>query len=288
MRLKLYAKRFRSDKRAVSPAISTVIITSAIVVMVLVAMVYTQNFLNGRLAENEFTTNKQFMLTTGLQLDDIAWTIGRTQTVRYSCRYSQVHFEPQAMRYSIEVNDGSGWHLVNGTMDTGVVLFNMPVTAYSMGNNYFERVYPPTNSSFLNEGPSAPVSQVYVMEKLPMDDGSFVRVVIAPSIRQLTSTIGTQTYVKFFLPLMSNGMNPELSQSLTLVGRAVSQAVYKDIERVRFQLSFPKADEGFNNAFFPFTDDYQFEHYEVIVDLPANSVVEFYAGEVSVSKGAYV
>ena len=46
--------------------------TAAVVVMILVAMTYANTFLDTRMAENEFSTNKQFMLTTGLQIDDIA------------------------------------------------------------------------------------------------------------------------------------------------------------------------------------------------------------------------
>jgi hypothetical protein len=34
--------------------------------MILVAMGFANNFLDARMAENEFSTNKQFMLTTGL------------------------------------------------------------------------------------------------------------------------------------------------------------------------------------------------------------------------------
>ncbi|MGF3522953.1 MAG: hypothetical protein ACQXXJ_07640, partial [Candidatus Bathyarchaeia archaeon] len=57
------ARVLRANRKAVSPAISSVILTAAVVVMVLVAMVYTNRFLDSRMAENEFSTNKQFMLT---------------------------------------------------------------------------------------------------------------------------------------------------------------------------------------------------------------------------------
>ena len=67
-----HARSLQKDKRAVSPALSTVILTAAVVVMILVAMGFANNFLDARMAENEFSTNKQFMYTTGLQIDDIA------------------------------------------------------------------------------------------------------------------------------------------------------------------------------------------------------------------------
>jgi hypothetical protein len=294
MRLKLYRKKdWRRDGRAVTPAISTVIITSSIIVMVLVAMVYAQSYLGTQMAQNEFNTNKQFMLTTGLQIDDIAWTIGRTQTVRYSCRYSQVQFEAQTITYSIDVIYRNGTvETVNDSLRTGVISYNMPTSTFTLGNNHFEPIYPP-HISFLQEGPSAPVSQVYVMEKLPMSSGNDTRVVIAPSIRMINSTIGGQTYVKFFLPLLVGGVNPELSQSVTLIGTSITQYIRSDVAQVSFTVSFPKAGEGFDYKFFPLGTNVQFGNYQQTVPLPPstlppNSVVEFYVGEVTVSLGAYI
>ena len=279
---------FRRDTRGVSPAISTVIITSAVVVMILVTMVYTNNFLNASIAKNEFTTNKQFMLTAGLQIDDIAWTIGRTQTVRYTSRFADLSFVPQALTYSIETNDGTGWRTINQSLQTGIISFNMPSTEYTVDRNYYEPIFPSFNSSFVQEGPTAPVSEVYVIEKLPMANGTFTRVVIVPSIRMLNSTIGSQNYVKFYLPLLTSGESPHLSQSVTFIGKTVTQYLDSGIMQVRFKVFFPKADEGFNSGFFPFDNEYTFECYTATVSLPAESVVEFYVGEVSVSMGLYL
>ncbi|HTY75837.1 MAG TPA: hypothetical protein VMD05_09770 [Candidatus Nanoarchaeia archaeon] len=288
-----WTKNLRMDDRAVSPAISTVIITCSIIVMVLVAMVYAQSYLNTQMAQNEFSTNKQFMLTTGLQIDDIAWTIGRTQTVRYSCRYSQVQFEPQTLTYSIDVIYLNGTkETVNDSLQTGVLLYDMPTSSFTLGNNYFEPVYP-AQISFLQQGPSAPVSQVYVMEKLPMRNGNYTRVVVAPSIRMINSTIGGQTYVKYFLPLLVGGANPELSQSVTLIGTSVMQYIRSNVAQVSFTVSFPKASDGFDSKFFPIGTNLQFGSYQLTVPtppstLPPNSVVEFYVGVVTVSIGEYV
>lgn len=281
------ARMLRVNRKAVSPAISTVILTAAVVVMVLVAMVYTNRFLDSRMAENEFSTNKQFMLTTGLQLDDIAWTMGRTQTIRYSCRFAQLDFEPAVLQYTFEVLHDTTWQQVF-TAKTGVILFNMPINAYTIGNNYFERVFPPSNGSFLQDGPSAPVSHVYVMEKLPMTAGNFTRVVVAPSLRMFQSEIGTQNYVKFYLPLLEDGTNLWLSQSVTLTGKNVTQYVLSGVTQVRFKLEFPKASEGFDSSFFPFQNPLQSGYYNATVVLPPNSVVELYMGAVSVSMGLHI
>jgi polysaccharide deacetylase 2 family uncharacterized protein YibQ len=67
--------------------------TSSVVVLLLVSIVFANNFLGARMAENEYSAIKQFMQTIGLQVDDVAWTIGRTQTMRYASKYGAVNFE---------------------------------------------------------------------------------------------------------------------------------------------------------------------------------------------------
>ncbi|MCW4011253.1 MAG: hypothetical protein NWF05_11665 [Candidatus Bathyarchaeota archaeon] len=281
MATKKTRKSFRSNRQAVSPAISTVLMTSALVVMVLVAMTYAQTYLNFSMAENEFSTNRQFMLTSGLQMDDIAWTIGRTQTVRYSSNFGHVTFENATLFCSCEVSaDEINWQEVfNYT--TGIILFNMPVADYTLGNGYFERVFPAQNSSFCQEGASAPVCHVFVVEQMPMTDGSFARVVAAPSVRMLRSSIETQNYVKFYMPQLINGTDKLLSQSVTLAGENVLQYVPGGFTYVRFTVAYPKSGQGFDFAFFGFDSG------SVTVTLPSNSVVEFYLGTITVSIGLH-
>ena len=270
----------RKDERGVSTAISTVILTSAVVVLLLVAVVFANNFLTARMAENEFSAVKQFMQTVGLQIDDVAWIIGRTQTVRYASKYGQVNFESAALNYTVYVNGTV--YFVNYT--TGILLFNMPIDKYSVGNNYYESIFP-SNKSFLQVGSSAPVSYVYVIEKLPMNDGDYVRVVVVPIIRVLNSTIsagGTvKNYFKFYLPILSAGANPRLSQSVTLTGRNVSVKTMEGVNLVNVSVSFPKSSLGFGQGFFNFDKTVE------ILSVPSGSVVEFYTGEVVVSLGMH-
>ena len=255
--------------------------TAAVIVMVLVAMTYANGFLSSRMAENEYSTNRQFMLTTGLQIDDIAWTVGRAQTVRYSSQYGNMKFQSLAINYTLEVYDGSWTTVFNVT--TGIILFNIPTDSYSLGNNYFERVTPASNGSFLQGGSSAPVSHVFCVEKLPMNDGSFIRVGIIPSIRMLNSTIsgqGTSTnYAKLYLPVLEQGNHRYLSQSITMVGNDIIKIVDSGVDRVRVNVTFPKADLGFDDTFF------NFDHISETRTLSADSVVELYVGKIIVTLG---
>lgn len=280
-----YTRSLRKDRRAVSPAVSTVILTSAVVVMILVAMTFANTFLNARMAENEFSANKQFMLTTGLQIDDIAWTVGRTQTVRYSSDYGNIQFQSAALNYSVEVYSGGSWLplISNGTV-TGMIMFNIPVSIYSVGNNYFERISPSSNGSFLQLGSSAPVTHVFCIEKLPMNDGNYTRIAVVPTIRMLNSTIAgpmqnSTNYYKFYLPALVAGPNPRLSQSVTMTGDDIVKVVKSGVNQVRINVTFPNSGQGFNSGFF------HFDHDSETVTLPAGSVVEVYVGEVVVSLG---
>ena len=270
-------RSLRKDTRAITPAISTVVITGTVVALLLVTIVFANNFLDARIAENEYSSGKQFMLTTGLQVDDVAWTIGRTQTVRYSSRYGHVKFESSVLNYTFEVTPSSG-PSVNYT--TGVILFNMPTSIITYGNNYFERIFP-SNDSFLLTGSSVPVSHVFAVEKLPMVDGSYTRIVVAPSLRMLNSIVGETTYVKFFLPSLNEGSNLHLSQSITLTGDDIDKVTINNVMQVRITVAFPSASQGYDSTFF------NFESLSEIVDVPEGSVVELYVGKVIVSLGLH-
>jgi hypothetical protein len=279
-----HVQSLRKDKRAVAPAISTVILTAAVVVMILVAMGFANTFLDARMAENEFSSNEQFMLTTGLQIDDIAWTIGRTQTVRYTSQYGNMKFQSLALNYAFEVEYEGAEGVWVPVFDnyTGMILFNVPVSTYSISNNYFERIMPSSNGSFLQEGPSAPVTHVFAVEKLPMREGNYTRIAVVPSIRMLNSTIEASegsitTYTKFYLPALEPGHHLYQSQSITMTGNDIIKIVRSGVSRVRISVSFPNEDSGFDSNFFNFDNE--------IVNVPTGSVVEFYIGKVIVTLG---
>jgi hypothetical protein len=270
-------RRLRRDRRAVSPAISTAIITSAVIVMLLVTVVFANNYLQQRIAENEFDAAKQFMQTTGLQIDDVSWTVGRTQTIRYASNYGQVNFEAPALNYTVFI-DGNPI----ASYTTGAIFFNMPTNKYNLGNDYYQRVFP-ANTSFLQTGTSAPVSSVFVIEVVPMNDGNYIRIVVAPSIRMLNSTITsgstTTNYFNFYLPLLQPGKSPRLSQSMTLQGTKVSANTNGVSSTIKIRVDFPKTSQGFDDQFF------RFESQEETIQVPANSILQFYTSEVIVSLG---
>jgi hypothetical protein len=279
-------KSFVQNKRAASPAISTVILTAAGIVMILIAMSYANNILSLKMAQSEYSTNKQFMQTTGQQIDDIAWTIGRSQTVTYSCQYGNVKFQDTVLEYTFQIHTSSGWKNLTISGKTGIILYNIPVSSLSMGNNYFERLPSNANSSFLMPGTSSPISQVICEEKLPMSDGSYTRIALIPTMRVLTSTITSTNYFKFYLPDLENGTNHYRSQSITLTGNGISKNLQTGVDQVKISVSFPQAvNLGFDNSFFHFKDTTITLNNTSNPRITPNSVVEFYVGKVVVTIG---
>jgi hypothetical protein len=291
MKLYHHTEKLRKNRKAVSPAISSIILTSAVIIMVLVTMLFANDFLQKTLSENEYKANKQFMQTTALQIDDVAWTIGRTQTSVFSSRYGLVNFEPTVLTYTFEVKSGVGNWITIGNWSTGVFMFSIPASIYSLGSGYFEPVFP-TERSFLQNGTNAPVGQVFVTQKATLQKGNSLRVVVVPTIRVLNSTISagsqTQNYLKFYLPILGNGSNLYLSQSVTLAGTGIAKVAQTGITQVRITASIPASAQplGYdlgttssNSSFF------RFQSLSTTYIASAPSTMELYVATVKVSLG---
>jgi len=177
-----------------------------------------------------------------------------------------------------------------------MILFNIPVSTYSITNGYFARIMPSSNGSFLQQGPSAPVSQVFCIEKLPMIEGNYTRIVAVPSIRMLNSTIAgpqaptSTNYFKFYLPSLEAGTHLYRSQSITMTGKDITKIVESGVNQVRINVTFPNgkpfSTQGFDYDFFNF--DHTISSLNMASEtrsLPVNSVVEFYIGKVIVTLG---
>ena len=258
------------------------------IVMIMIAMSYANNILELKVAQNEFSTNKQFMQTTGQQIDDIAWTVGRTQTLSYSCKYGNVRFEEAALTYTFRVHytGTSTWENLSISGTTGFILYNMPIGYYSLGNNYFQRLPSNANSSFLLSDSTSPISQVLCEQRLPMNDGSYARIALVPTMRVLASTVGSTSYFKFYLPDLENGTNLYRSQSITMTGDGITKVARSGVDQVQISVSFPKAASlGFDTSFFNFNSTTITLNNTSTPKLTPNSIVEFYVGKVVVALG---
>jgi len=287
------SRRLIRNNRAVSPAVSMVILTGTIVALLSVTAVYVNNILWIRAAESDFNSAKQFMQTMGLQIDDVAWTIGRKATVRYSSAYGTVDFLPSALNYTIYAKtQGSSNYQFITSYKVGVLLFDMPVSKYSLYDGYYELIYPASAENLTFGGVSAPIARVFAVEKLnpPMSDGSFVRIVVVPSVRSffsnMTTASGTTFYTKLYLGVLVQGIVKGSYQSVTFTGNSVVATTKNRVTSVKVTVDFPAetSQQGFDASFF------HFSNLEQVIDVPlgySDSQLEFYIGEVKVDLGVH-
>jgi len=270
-----------------------VILTGTIVALLSVTAVYVNNILWLRAAESDFNSAKQFMQTMGFQIDDVAWTIGRKATVRYSSAYGNVDFLPSALNYTIyaKIQGSSNYEFVT-SYKVGVLLFNMPVSKYSLYDGYYELIYPTSAENLTFAGVSAPIARVFAVEKLtpPMSDGNFVRIIVAPSVRSFFSTMTTTNsatfYTKLYLPVLVQGINKGSYQSVTFTGDSVAATTKNRVTSVKVTVAFPTetSQQGFDASFFHFSS------LEQVIDVQpgySDSQLEFYIGEVKVDLGVH-
>jgi len=281
---KIWRKGLKRSVKAISPVISSVVLTGTIVALLFVTLAFANDFLTARLVENEFAAMKQFMRNVALQIDNVAWIIGRTQTIRFSSRYGHLDFVEAAITYAITIKKSDGTTECIATNVIGMLVFNMPVNKYSLGNDYFELVFPSENS-FVFNGTSAPVARVFVSEKIPMADGNYIRVAVVPCIRMLRSTINsgntTSFRYKLYLPILKSGQLPRKSQTVTLTSQHVALSTKSDVIGFNVTISFPSSSKGFDLSFFGF-DSSQFS-----VNFPKASILEAYTSNVTLSLGVH-
>lgn len=286
--VKSHKKNFQGHRSAITPAISTIILTAVLVVLVLVTATYADNELTLQMAEGEFSSNSNFMQTTGMQIDNVAWTIGRTETIDYTVKYGQVAFAPNVLTYTFEMLNKAGAVLETYTFTTGMVLYNMPASSYSVGNDYFSRIVPSTSSSFVQWNVSSPVYQVFESENIAAY-GPYARIITVPTVRVLNSTLNGAGYYEFYLPSLVSATSPYHSESLTLTGSGLSMETPSgNIASVQITATpassvinslNPALDFKVNNAFFDFQSPTE------TIAISSNSLVEIYIGQVTVSIG---
>ena len=142
----------------------------------------------------------------------------------------------------------------------------------------------------MQAGSSAPISQVFCEEKLPMNDGSYARIAVTPTLRMLSSTIASSqqnstNYIKLYLPVLEKSATHYYSQGLTLTGDGITKITRSGVDQIRINVSFLNASQGFDSSFFNFKSNSVTLNSTTSPSLPANSVVEIYIGKVAVGIG---
>ncbi|MDG6222069.1 MAG: hypothetical protein QCH99_02265 [Candidatus Bathyarchaeota archaeon] len=293
MRLTKLRKK-RSSKLGLSPVISSVIMTGAMIAILSVALGFANSFLWARVAESDYASSKQLMQSVGLQIDDVAWTTGRTGTITYATQYGDVELETDVLTYNVSVETQTSENPIVFSYDTGALMFNMPTYHYSISDDYWVQLYPHPayDTSLVLNGTSAPIARVFEVEQVPMIDGDYIRVVAAPAIRVLHSSINSTAnaaYVRMYLPVLSAGESPRLYQSLTLKGESVLATTLNKVNNITVTVDFRDRHivNGFNSNFFNFPSETSFFNFISYYGDGGydNVVLELYLSEVSVAFG---
>ncbi len=130
------SKSLRYNRRGVSPAVSTVIITAASVVLVLVAGNYALQVLQSQRAVAEFDTVQNSILAFDDAVRDIAWDRSGSRSIRFTNSYGNMRLIANGRTFNITASGLSGTFTDGFT--TATVKYQMP-TGYGMpgvGSSY--------------------------------------------------------------------------------------------------------------------------------------------------------
>ena len=264
--------------RGVSPAVSAVILTAAIVVLVLVAMSFATTFLEARISESEFASVRQFMQTAAVQVDDVAWTPWRTQTFRHSCKYGRMIFISGALNYTICYKNASGEYYISEL--SGILAYEMPISKYNMYDGYFDLVYP-TSDSLVFKGATAPVARVFAIEKL--STGNYVRLVLNPCVRVVEANVSGEKQYKVYLPILYKAEPKGNNPTVTFTSTQLSSLVIPNVTEIRIVVTSLIYDADFFVESPASVDKITDE----VIDVDDGSTLILYIGEVRVSIGVH-
>jgi hypothetical protein len=260
------------------------------IALLLVTIVFINNRLWSNVAQSDFDSATQYMQTIGLQIDDVAWTMGRTETVQYSSSYGSVSIsQANAINYTIRVTTQGNRNLTYfASYVSRILLFNMPSSSYSLGNGYYQQIYPQTFNNITLSGASAPVARVFAREMLnSMTDGNFARIVVTPVIRVVSSSVNSSSsnvyYLKLYLPVLEPGSAHGSAQSVTMTCNSIQASTLSQITSIEITVYYPSSTQGFNSPFFNLYSSNQ------TINVPPkgynNAILEVYSGNVETMLG---
>ncbi|MEM1540215.1 MAG: hypothetical protein QXJ07_02385 [Candidatus Bathyarchaeia archaeon] len=127
----------KGNRKAVSPAISMIIITAITIVLVLVAGNYAYQVLERQRAFSEFdAVNKSFMAFDDA-VRDIAWEKGGTRYARFTLNYGVLEVIPAGAVKGLSINlTVEEYPNVNYTGFTGYIRYNLSTRYITFGNGY--------------------------------------------------------------------------------------------------------------------------------------------------------
>ncbi len=203
-------RSFRKNRRGVSPAISTVVITAATVVMVLVSGSYALQLLERQRASTEFDVAVKSILTFDDAVRDIAWDRGGSRSVRFTTNYGALHLLQQNKSVNIRALEYSA---VNQDLSTGVVRYSIPTSYLTFGNGYSSYIL--GNESTVVSSTAASVGQALASQEL-----GYVNVALSYRVRVTEEGPSSlANYVDILMIRLNCATAPALIGDFDLVAR---------------------------------------------------------------------
>jgi len=130
------------NNKAVSHAISAILITATTIILVLVTSIYAYQILDMQKAAAEYEVAKKSILAFNDALENIAWKPNAARSTRFTVDYGRLELMSETLPLSINatVNSSTVTLLSNSTgyvryyLSTKYVTFGEPYEAYILGN----------------------------------------------------------------------------------------------------------------------------------------------------------
>jgi cbb3-type cytochrome oxidase subunit 3 len=126
--------------KAVSYAISAVIITAVTVTLVMVVSMYAYQVLEQQRGAAEFDVAKKSILAFDDALQDAAWKLNASRAVRFKVQYGSLQLIPSGMNLSVTATIGDTTvPLLNPTL-TGLIRYSTSTRYITFAENYNETI----------------------------------------------------------------------------------------------------------------------------------------------------
>jgi len=291
--------------KAVAPIVSTILLMAVTLFVVSIALSFVNNTLTRREGENDFESAKIFMKNVGLQIDDVAWTKGRVDTVHFTSQYGQVEFlsgdlpESAPLKYTVTYNcleDGVGISYEENYYSS-ILMYNLPIDKSFLGEGYDEAIFPINVNSArelkpVASGTTAPVANVFAIQKSNVGADQYLRIVLVPVMRYheyYVSSSGTtptvERHMKLYLPELILNVGIPQPKSIIMTGDGIKSTNYNNVISITVKVEFPRTnnpgfpDDHYDNLFFKFNPK------EVTIPMSYQYQVETYIGRVKLDYG---
>jgi len=150
------------NKRAVSHAVSAIIITATTVTLVLVASIYAYQIMDLQKAAAEYEVAKKSILAFNDALENVAWKPNAARSTRFTIDYGRLEVTPEALTVSINATvNGSPVTLLSNS--TGFMRYYLSAKYVTFGEGYQSYIW--GNSSSLIIGSTASYGRAVVNQQ---------------------------------------------------------------------------------------------------------------------------